>query len=128
MTSNLHDQDTLLVFYKRLLLSIILLDLTVDYLIEPATAHGARAKTCSPEFCNVMAVRFVFSGTGVTWNPEVELRSMIKFLDWYIKVCVFTLVCSCILPICFTVGPHYLLCSAFPFQILPIIKFCEQHP
>jgi hypothetical protein len=94
-TSSIEDQDTLLIFFKRLLLSIILLDLTVDHLIESATVGGNKGAVCSPEFENVMAVRFVFSGTSVTWKPAAELRSMIKLLNLYIKVHVFTLVCSC---------------------------------
>jgi hypothetical protein len=93
-TLSIEDQDTVLAFFKRLLLSIILLDFTVDHLIENASVRGDKGQVCKPEFAKMMAVRFTFSRTNVTWNLATELRSMIKLLNLYVKVRHFTDACS----------------------------------
>jgi hypothetical protein len=113
MTSSVEDQDTPLTFFKRLLLSIIILDMTVTHLSEAAPGRGS-PPTCSSEFECILAARFVFSAPGVTWNAVSELRSAIKLLNMYLKVCDMLLIMMD--HSCLQWGPVVLLVRLFRFK------------
>jgi hypothetical protein len=122
MTSNTEDQDTALVFFKRLILSIILLDFTMDHLMELV---GPQNGVYRPEFLNIMLVRFTFSSSGVKWNPDVEMRSLIKLINLYVKVRIFASTSIYHQQVYLIVGPHCPPHSTAALQILPVLNLCE---
>lgn len=92
---DLEAQDTALNFFKRLILSVLLLNLAIKHFNEPASPRGRKGPVCSKEFANMLLVRFAFSNASRQYNQSTELRAVIRLLNMYLKVSVhlFNLIC-----------------------------------
>lgn len=84
LQTTVEDRDTVLLFFKRLILSIIILNLTVNHLM--VNTRYCDEKGPNPEFESVLQVRWGSSRTKLKWYPATELRSAIKLLNMYVKV------------------------------------------